>query len=216
MDPDYTTLASRIAARTEVLGCLILSRDGLVLGAFPPGGEHVVTPAWLRFAEVGDPRRGFVQFDDRVWAYASNDEYAAFAVAEPTTRPGILIEYLEQVLVAAGETRSHLLAMGPAQTVYLGAHGAEAGAGYGPPAGQDLAGRGGPQPPDPAANEPDATPHPSTADEQDEDAAMGEPDGETRQDDEPPHRHREQAGEVDRIALAREFSGLQEDFEGAE
>src|SRR5262249_58445873 len=30
MDPDFTALASRVAARAEVLGCLILSRDGLV------------------------------------------------------------------------------------------------------------------------------------------------------------------------------------------
>lgn len=119
MDPDYTALASRIAARAEVIGCLVLSRDGLVLGAFPPGGEHDITPAWLRFAEVGDPRRGFVQFEDQTWAYASNREYAAFAVAGPSTRPGILIEYLEQVLVAAGQTRSNLVAVSAPQTVDL-------------------------------------------------------------------------------------------------
>src|SRR5438093_590734 len=52
MDIDFTALASRVAARAEVVGCVILSRDGLVLGAFPPGGERDVTPAWLRFVPV--------------------------------------------------------------------------------------------------------------------------------------------------------------------
>src|SRR5438034_375030 len=37
MDIDFTALASRVAARAEVLGCVILSKDGLVMGAFPPG-----------------------------------------------------------------------------------------------------------------------------------------------------------------------------------
>src|SRR6266511_3479926 len=105
MDPDFTALASRVAARAEVLGCVILSRDGLVLGSFPPNGEGDITPGLLRFAQLGDPERGFVQFPDEVWAYVTHGSYAAFAVAGAGTRPGILIDYLEQALEVAGEAR---------------------------------------------------------------------------------------------------------------
>ena len=85
MDPDFTALASRVAARAEVLGCVILSRDGLVLGAFPPHGEQDITPGLLRFASLGDPDRGFAQFSDELWAYVREGSYAAFAVAESST-----------------------------------------------------------------------------------------------------------------------------------
>lgn len=105
MDPDFTALASRVAARAEVLGCVILSRDGLVLGSFPPHGEQDITPGLLRFASLGDPDRGFAQFADEVWAYVRERNYAAFAVADKGTRPGILLDYLEQALLVAEEAR---------------------------------------------------------------------------------------------------------------
>ncbi len=106
MDLDFTTLASRVAAQAEVLGCVILSRDGLVLGSFPPNGERDITPGLLRFAALGEPERGFVQFSDELWAYVRQDAYAAFAVAEAGTRPGVLLDYLEQALEVAEEARS--------------------------------------------------------------------------------------------------------------
>ncbi len=112
MDPDFTALASRVAAMAEVLGCVILSRDGLVLGSFPPNGEQDITPGLLRFAGLGDPDRGFVQFADELWAYVREGSYAAFAVAEAGTRPGILIDHLEQALVVAEEARRSGIAMG--------------------------------------------------------------------------------------------------------
>jgi len=111
MDPDFTALASRVAARAEVLGCVILSRDGLVLGAFPPHGEQDITPGLLRFASLGDPDRGFAQFSDELWAYVREGSYAAFAVAEKGTRPGILLDYLEQALLVAEEARQFGVAM---------------------------------------------------------------------------------------------------------
>src|SRR4051812_8981226 len=111
MDPDFTALASRVAARAEVLGCVILSRDGLVLGAFPPHGEHDITPGLLRFAALGDPDRGFAQFSDELWAYVREGSYAAFAVADKGTRPGILLDYLEQALLVAEEARQFGQAM---------------------------------------------------------------------------------------------------------
>jgi hypothetical protein len=105
MDIDFTALASRVAARGEVLGCVILSRDGLILGAFPPGGERDVIPAWLRFSSVGEPDRGFVEFSGELWAFVSRGAYAAFAVGTHRTRAGILLDYLEQALLAAEDSR---------------------------------------------------------------------------------------------------------------
>jgi hypothetical protein len=119
MDPDFTALASRVAARAEVLGCVILSRDGLVLGSFPPNGEMDITPGLLRFAALGDPDRGFAQFADELWAYVREGSYAAFAVAEAGTRPGILLDYLEQALLVAGEFRQSAAAMSEPMDVDL-------------------------------------------------------------------------------------------------
>jgi hypothetical protein len=119
MDIDFTALASRVAARAEVLGCVILSKDGLVMGAFPPGGERDVTPAWLRFASVGNPERGFVEFPGELWAYVRQGPYAAFAVGAPGTRAGILLDYLEQALLAAEDSRDQRAAVRAPETVDL-------------------------------------------------------------------------------------------------
>src|SRR5438132_11290487 len=104
MEIDFSALASRVAAFSDVLGCIILSSDGLVLGSFPPGDEDGAKPAWLKFAALGEPERGFVRFsDDEVWAYMSSGPYAAFAVATGSTRPGVLLDHLEQALLVATE-----------------------------------------------------------------------------------------------------------------
>lgn len=104
---DFSALASRIAVGVgEVRGCLILSRDGLILGSFPPGEESLVKPAWVRFAAMGDPEKGFVEFADELWVYVRRGPYAAFAVAARGIRPGLLMEHLEQALLAAEEARS--------------------------------------------------------------------------------------------------------------
>src|SRR5438309_4589314 len=106
MDIDFSALASRVAAFSDVLGCIILSTDGLVLGFFPPGDEDEVKPAWLKFAALGEPERGFVKFSDaEVWAYVQSGPYAAFATATGSTRPGVLLDHMEQVLLVAGESR---------------------------------------------------------------------------------------------------------------
>jgi len=109
MDIDFSALASRVAAFSDVLGCIILSTDGLVLGWFPPGDEDGVKPAWMQFAALGEPDRAFLKFaSGEVWAYVSVGQYAAFAVATGRTRPGILLDHLEQALLVAGESRERL------------------------------------------------------------------------------------------------------------
>ena len=104
---DYSALAQRISVGVPgVSGSLVLSRDGLVLGAHPDEVESHAKQAWLRFTSLGEPDRSFVEFPDQVWAYVKRGPYAAFAIAEPGIRPGVLVDRLEQVLLSAEEVRS--------------------------------------------------------------------------------------------------------------
>ena len=104
---DYSALAQRISVGVPgVSGSLVLSRDGLVLGAHPDEVESHAKQAWLRFISLGEPDRSFVEFPDQVWAYVKRGPYAAFAIAEPGIRPGVLVDRLEQVLLSAEEGRS--------------------------------------------------------------------------------------------------------------
>ena len=79
---DFSALAQRVAVSVgDVRGCLILSRDGMVLGAYPDGDEPLIKPAWLKFATLGDAERSFVVFGAEIWVYAHRGPYASFAVA---------------------------------------------------------------------------------------------------------------------------------------
>jgi hypothetical protein len=104
---DFNVLAISLGqGMADVRGCLVLSRDGLVLGAHPAESERATTRAWIRFATIGDPERGFVQFGTETWCYVRRAPYAGFAVAGPEERAGLVIEHMEQVLEAAEERRS--------------------------------------------------------------------------------------------------------------
>ena len=104
---DFNALASSLALGVgDVRGCLILSRDGLVLGGHPDTAESTITPAWVRFAALGDPERGFAQFGTETWCYVRRGPYAGFAVVGPGARPGLVIDHMDQVLLAAEEGRS--------------------------------------------------------------------------------------------------------------
>lgn len=104
---DFSSLAARIAVGVGGLrGCLILSRDGLELGSYPAGEEGLIKPAWLRFAALGDPEKGFVEFGDELWVYVRRGPYAVFAVGAATVRPGVIMDGLEQLLLAAEEARA--------------------------------------------------------------------------------------------------------------
>ena len=104
---DFNALASSLAQGVgDVRGCLILSRDGLVLGAHPAEAEGVTTPAWVRFASIGDPERGFAQFGMETWCYVRRGPYAGFALVGPGARPGLVIDHMDQVLLAAEEGRA--------------------------------------------------------------------------------------------------------------
>ncbi len=104
---DYSALAQRISVSVpEVRGCIILSRDGMVLGAFPDEDESLAKAAWLRFITLGEPEKSFVEFTDQTWAFVRRGPYAAFAVAEAGVRPGVMVDQLEQAMLTAEEGRT--------------------------------------------------------------------------------------------------------------
>ena len=104
---DYSALAQRVAVSVgDVRGCLILSRDGMVLGAYPEDDEAPSKSAWLRFASLGDPERSFIEFSDQVWVYCHRGAYSSFAVTGTTVRPGVVLDMMEQALLAAEEART--------------------------------------------------------------------------------------------------------------
>ena len=112
---DFDGLASSLAAGvSDVRGCLFLSKDGLVLGSHPGSGEVEAKHAWVRFAALGDPERGFAQFGTETWCYVRRGPYAAFAIVGPGARPGLAIDHMEQVLLSAEESRSKPPARDPA------------------------------------------------------------------------------------------------------
>ena len=107
MDIDFSSLAARIAADMQDLrGCVIVSRDGLVLGSHPADAESILRPAWLRFASLGDVEKGFLQFAGELWVYVRKGPYASFAVSNSVSRPGLLLDELEHVLATAEEARN--------------------------------------------------------------------------------------------------------------
>jgi hypothetical protein len=59
----------------------------------------------VRFAAIGDPERGFAQFGTETLCYVRRGPYAGFAVAGPGARPGLMIAHMEQVLLAAEQSR---------------------------------------------------------------------------------------------------------------
>jgi hypothetical protein len=105
---DYSALALRVSMSvTGVRGCLMLSRDGMVLGAHPEGeAETHLRSSWMRFAAVGDPERSYVAYPDQVWAFVRRGGYSAFAVADAGVRPGVLVDLLDQALMVGEQDRA--------------------------------------------------------------------------------------------------------------
>jgi hypothetical protein len=104
---DFNSLAAALAADIDgVRASLILSRDGLVLGAHPETGESDAKAAWIRLGNLGDPERGFLQFGTETWCTVRRGPYAAFVLAGTNVRPGLVIDQMERVLLAAEEVRA--------------------------------------------------------------------------------------------------------------
>jgi hypothetical protein len=105
---DYSALAQRVSMSVAgIRGCLMLSRDGMVLGAHPEGeAESHLRASWVRFAAVGDPERSYIEFPDRIWAFVRRGGYSAFAVADVGVRPGVLVDLLDQALMIGEQDRA--------------------------------------------------------------------------------------------------------------
>ena len=248
---DYSGLAARVAAGVGGLrGCLILSRDGLVLGAYPSDDDNVAKPSWLRFAMLGEPERSFVEFGDQVWVYVHRGPYAAFAIADAGVRPGLVMDELEQALMTAEQSRmkregmrapeSSATPAGPRTTLHptpsarpapiVVPVAAEAVArpersvptSAPPAAAANAGGSAGPRgveggeartqtPPAPAAQRPE---EPATPDSPKTEGPKHEPP-KLMTTPVTPNRgsgEEEEGGEVDRVMLAQEFSGLLQEF----
>ncbi len=104
---EFNALAAAIGADLDgVRASLILSRDGLVIGAHPAAEEDVAKLAWLKLASLGDPDRGFFQFVTETWCYVRRGPYAAFVLASAAVRPGLVIDQMERVLLVAARKRA--------------------------------------------------------------------------------------------------------------
>jgi hypothetical protein len=224
---DYSALAQRVAVSVgDVRGCLILSRDGLVLGSYPEDDEMQAKPAWLRFAALGDAERSFVEFGDQIWVFCHRGAYSSFAVAGTSVRPGVLLDMMEQGLLAAEEARTKReplklpeLGAAPSGKPRTTLHPAtaddkvdvNAGVQRNWPGGRSASSPGGTEPtetsnaPAPAAIEPSAPKGSEEQPNQPLTAMSKEPQklaGSAGVDPD------EDEGEVDRVLLAKEFSGL--------
>ena len=103
---DFNALAARMAAGLQdVRVCLLLSSDGLTLGAFPESSEERGRDVWDAVQTVGDPHRGFLDLGEEIWVMARRGAYAAIIVTAPTVRPGLLLDKLDFMLRQAEEAR---------------------------------------------------------------------------------------------------------------
>jgi hypothetical protein len=212
---DYSVLAQRVSMSIDgIRGCLLLSRDGMVLGAHPEGDvESHVRSSWVRFAAVGDPERSYVEFPDQIWAFVRRGGYAAFAVADSGVRPGVLVDLLEQALVMGEQSRAAdretmrlpEVPSAPSGKPRTSLHKQERSPAPAPAPSEVL-----------ASEEPEARTAPSEAasDPPTSIAEEGQAGSEkaSRSDPGPgtpgPTGSREDEPEVDRILLAKEFAGL--------
>ncbi len=114
---DLTALAVRLSQSVgDARGVLILSRDGLVLGACPADAEERLKVPWLRFASLGEPERGFLQFGGEIWSYVRRGAYAGFVVTGIGVRPGFVLDQIEIALLHAEEARARREGLRPETT----------------------------------------------------------------------------------------------------
>jgi hypothetical protein len=225
---DYSALAQRVSMSIGgVRGCLLLSRDGMVLGAHPEGeAETHIRSSWMRFAAVGDPERSYVEYPDQVWAFVRRGSYSAFAVADAGVRPGVLVDLLDQALMVGEQDRARdretmrlpEVPVAPSGKPRISMHKQERPATPAPvpsdvrsqaaeeaepveaPPEAPVSAEAAPAPADPetAGNEPSSPEEALPAPAQDADRTERPERAEKREDE----------SEVDRILLAKEFAGL--------
>src|SRR5712692_1848785 len=220
---DFSALAGAVAAGAPgVRVCLIATGDGLALGAHPAAEEARALGVWGRISALGAVGRGFMTVDEEMWAVSTNGHYSALAVSDRTTRPGLLLERLDAAIAWAEERRSEDLDSLEAPIPGGSSKDRAAGAGRrfrmplhreSKAADADLAAGDVPEPvvetePDVPARGDAVGPPAAAPARAGEPVAAGaptaiEPPGEVEAEPVPAGR-----GDVDVIALAREFAGL--------
>jgi len=70
---------------------------------------------WARMTSLGELERGFVEVADEFWAFVRRGPYSAVAVAGRGARPGLILDRLDQLLLAAEESRARRDAVRPAR-----------------------------------------------------------------------------------------------------
>ena len=103
---DFAALTQAVVAGlSNVRSCLIVSRDGLALGASPATEEGRSLDVWTRIAALGDVERGFVTVRDEVWVFCRRGAYGSVAIADSSSRPGVILDTLDQMILMAEEAR---------------------------------------------------------------------------------------------------------------
>jgi hypothetical protein len=106
MSMDFAALTAAVGAGvSEVRACLLVSRDGLALGSYPPAEESSALEKWIRLASLGPVERGFAVVGEECWVFCSRGPYSALAVAKASVRPGVILERLDQMVLTAEEGR---------------------------------------------------------------------------------------------------------------
>jgi hypothetical protein len=106
MSVDFAALVhALVAGVADVRACLIVSRDGLALGASPADEEEKALAAWSQIAALGEVDRGFVGLRDEQWVFCRRGPYAALAKASPSARAGLILDRLDEMLLVAEEVR---------------------------------------------------------------------------------------------------------------
>lgn len=115
MSIDFGALTNAVVAGVpDVRSCLMVSRDGLALGASPAAEEDRTLEVWTRIGSLGDVERGFITVRDEIWVFSRRGTYGAVATASPTARPGLILDRLEQMVLMAEEARVRKEGLRPA------------------------------------------------------------------------------------------------------
>jgi|SRR5437879_5968328 len=106
MSVDFAALVHAfVAGVADVRACLIVSRDGLALGASPADEEENALAAWTQIAALGEVDRGFVGLRDEIWVFCRRGPYAALVKGSPSARAGLILDRMEEMLLVAEEVR---------------------------------------------------------------------------------------------------------------
>jgi len=106
MSVDFAALVHAfVAGVADVRACLIVSRDGLALGAYPADEEERALTVWSQVTALGDLDRGFVGLRDEVWVFCRRGPYSALATGAPTARAGLVLDRMDEMLLVAEEIR---------------------------------------------------------------------------------------------------------------